>query len=79
MKAPGNGLLTKPNTKDTDGAGCQCFPITMLQESKVPQKQYEYSVTCFNLGTVLEAENFDSYGDSSAGYRLRDYLNGITG
>ena len=79
MKAPGNGLLTKPNTKDTDDAGCQCFPITMLQESKVPQKQYEYSLTYFNLGTVLEAENFDSYGDSSAGNRLRDYLNGITG
>ena len=38
MKAPGNGLLTKPNTKDTDDAGCHCFPITMLQESKVPAK-----------------------------------------
>ena len=52
---------------------------TVSKKNKMKQKHFEYSVIYFNLGTVLESENFDSYGDSSAGYRLRDYLNGITG
>ena len=33
----------------------------------------------FNLGAVLEAKYFDTHGDSSAGNRLKDYLNGILG
>ena len=30
-------------------------------------------------GFVLEAKVFDTFGDSSSGNKLRDYLNGITG
>ena len=62
-------------------------PVTSLviiakavsKKNKMKQKHYEHSVIYFNLGTVLEAENFDSYGDSSAGNRLKNYLNGILG
>ena len=49
------------------------------KKNKMRQKHLEYSVIYFNLGTVLEAEYFDSYGDSSAGNRLKAYLNGILG
>ena len=30
-------------------------------------------------GSILEATAFDTSGDSSAGNKLRDYLNGISG
>ena len=43
------------------------------------QEHYEYSVIYFNLGTVLEAEYFDTHADSFAGNRLKNYLNGILG
>ena len=49
------------------------------KKNKMKQKHYEYLLIHFNLGTVLEAEYFDSYGDSSAGNRLKAYLNGILG
>ena len=37
------------------------------------------NISYYYVGAVLGVEAFDTHGDASAGERLRDYLNSISG